>query len=198
MVALRKNAFFSEIWIMKPHQTKLASSMSTAAKPRTARPNAAVIPHVTASETQVLRQFRSVFNAVKTHFQQVEKQAGIGGAKVWALSTIDAQPGIGMNGLAAALDIHQTTASNLIKDLLQLELVRAEKNAPDRRAVQLFVLPKARRVLKKAPGPFAGVLPKALAALDAPTLMRLEQDLGRLLALLQTDDKAAKTPLAEL
>jgi hypothetical protein len=33
---------------------------------------------------RVLRRFRMVFNAVKTHFQQVEKQAGIGGAQVWA------------------------------------------------------------------------------------------------------------------
>jgi DNA-binding MarR family transcriptional regulator len=172
--------------------------MSTAAKSRTERPPPAAAHLESTTETKVLRQFRSVFNAVKSHFQQVEKRAGIGGAQVWALSTIQAQPGIGMNALATALDIHQTTASNLVKALLQLELVRAEKNGPDKRAVQLFVQPKARGVLKKAPGPFSGVLPTALAALDAPTLIRLEEDLGRLLALLQTDDKAAKTPLAEL
>ena len=34
----------------------------------------------------VLRQFRQVFNAVKSHFQQVEKTVGMGGAQVWALS----------------------------------------------------------------------------------------------------------------
>lgn len=172
--------------------------MSTVAKPHAPRLHSAAAPIESTTETQVLRQFRSVFNAVKSHFQQVEKRAGIGGAQVWALSTIQAQPGIGMNGLATALDIHQTTASNLVKTLLNLELVKVEKNGPDKRAVQLFVLPKARGVLKKVPGPFSGVLPTALAALDAPTLMRLEEDLGRLLALLKADEKAAKTPLAEL
>ncbi len=171
---------------------------SPAAKPRTVRPKPAAAPLESAATTQVLRQFRSVFNAVKSHFQQVEKRAGIGGAQVWALSTIQAQPGIGMNGLATALDIHQTTASNLVKGLLKLELVRTEKNGPDKRAVQLFVQPKARGVLKKVPGPFSGVLPTALAALDAPTLLRLEEDLARLLAVLKTDAKAAKTPLADL
>lgn len=170
--------------------------MSTVAKPRT--PAATAKPLESPKATQVLRQFLSIFNAVKSHFQQVEKHAGIGGAQVWALSTIQAQPGIGMNALASALDIHQTTASNLVKALLQLELVRAEKNGPDKRAVQLFVQPKARGVLKKVPGPFSGLLPTALAALDAPTLMRLEEDLGQLLALLQTNDKAAQTPLAKL
>lgn len=147
---------------------------------------------------QVLRHFRSVFNAVKTHFQQVEKRAGIGGAQVWALSTIRAQSGIGMNDLATALDIHQTTASNLVKSLLKLELVKVEKKGADKRAVQLYILPAGRALLKKVPGPFSGVLPKALAELGPKTLQRLERDLSQLLVLLNADDRAAKTPLAQL
>ena len=152
--------------------------------------------------TQVLRHFRSVFNAVKTHFQQVEKKAGIGGAQVWALSTIAAQPGLGVKDLAMAMDIHQTTASNLVKGLLQQAYITAEKKGADRRAVQLYLLPAGQAVLKKAPGPFAGVLPEALSQLDAQTLQRMEQDLGALLSLIKADAKAgaraAKTPLAQL
>ena len=150
------------------------------------------------SASQVLRHFRSVFNAVKTHFQQVEKHAGIGGAQVWALSTIKSRPGIGMNDLAMAMDIHQTTASNLVKGLLKLELAKVEKKGPDKRAVQLYILPAGRALLRKVPGPFAGVLPKALSELDPKTLLRLERDLSQLLALLNADEKAAKTPLAQL
>ncbi len=153
---------------------------------------------VADSAAQVLRHFRSVFNAVKTHFQQVEKRAGIGGAQVWALSAILAQPGIGMNDLASALDIHQTTASNLAKALLKLELVKIEKNGTDKRAVQLYILPAGCAVLKKTPGPFSGVLPQALSELAPETLLRLEQDLSQLLVLLKTDERAAKTPLAQL
>ena len=152
----------------------------------------------TDSAAQVLRHFRSVFNAIKTHFHQVEKQAGIGGAQVWALSTITAQPGLGMNDLALAMDIHQTTASNLVKHLLKLGLVKVEKNGPDKRAVQLYVLPAAASLLEKVPEPFSGVLPKALSELPTATLQRLESDLGQLLQLLNTDEKAAKTPLANL
>lgn len=150
------------------------------------------------SAAQVLRHFRSVFNAVKTHFQQVEKRAGIGGAQVWALSILQAQPGIGMNDLAMALDIHQSTASNLVKGLLKQELIKVEKKGHDKRAVQLYILSGGQRLLKKAPGPFAGVLPKALSELDPKTLRRLEKDLSVLLKLLNADAKAAKTPLANL
>jgi len=146
----------------------------------------------------VLRRFRLVFNAVKTHFQQVEKKAGVGGAQLWALSVVQAHPGIGVNSLAAFMDIHQTTASNLVKALVTADMLAAEKNAPDRRAVQLRVLPAGVGVLRKAPGPFAGVLPDALATLDAETLERLDHDLALLIAALHADERAAGIPLAQM
>jgi DNA-binding MarR family transcriptional regulator len=147
---------------------------------------------------RVLRRFRLVFNAVKTHFQQVEKKAGVGGAQIWALSVVRAHPGIGVNALAAAMDIHQTTASNLVKSLVTVQMLAAEKNGVDRRTVQLRVLPAGLRVLRKAPGPFAGVLPEALARLDAGTLGRLDEDLALLILELGVDDKAAGIPLAQM
>lgn len=147
---------------------------------------------------RVLRRFRLVFNAVKTHFQQVERQAGVGGAQLWALSVIGAHPGIGVGGLAQAMDIHQTTASNLVKSLIEREMTVAQRNGPDRRAVQLRITAVGVRILRKAPGPFAGVLPEALALLDAETLSRMDHDLGVLIDLLQADDRAAGIPLAQL
>jgi DNA-binding MarR family transcriptional regulator len=152
----------------------------------------------TEPATRVLRKFRSVFNAVKTHFQQVEKQAGIGGAQLWALSVVRARPDIGVGGLARAMDIHQTTASNLVKSLVAGGLLLAQRNGTDRRATQLRVTPAGDAVLSKAPGPATGVLPEALAALDADTLARLDADLGALLDKLQADARAAKIPLAQM
>lgn len=147
---------------------------------------------------RVLRQFRQVFNSVKTHFQQVEKKAGVGGAQVWALSVIQAHPGIGVTELARHMDIHQTTASNLVRSLVQAELVATERKGSDRRAVQLQLLAAGTRVLHKAPGPFAGVLPEALAQLDAERLQRLEDDLAALLTKLNADERSAGIPLAQM
>jgi DNA-binding MarR family transcriptional regulator len=151
-----------------------------------------------APEVRVLRRFRLVFNAIKSHFQQVEKKAGVGGAQLWALSVIQAQPGIGVNGLAAAMDIHQTTASNLVRSLAAEGMVSASRSATDRRTVQLQLLPAGQAVLSKAPGPFAGVLPEALASLDSETLERLDRDLARLIAVLKPDERAAGVPLAHM
>lgn len=136
----------------------------------------------------VLRRLRVVLNAVKTHFQQVEKRAGIGGAQLWALSLVRERPGIGVNALARAMDIHQTTASNMVKTLVTQQMLSARKESLDRRTVQLRVLPAGTKVLRKAPGPFHGVLPEALARLDARVLARLDKDLATLIAALEADD----------
>jgi len=54
-------------------------------------------------------------------------------------------------------------------------------------------------VLRKAPAPFSGVLPDALAQLDPATLRSLNRDLAKLLAVLQkVDQRAAHIPLAGL
>ncbi len=102
---------------------------------------------------QVLRRFRVVFNAVRSHFQQVEKQVGLGGAQVWALSVIRDAPGIGMGGIAKSMDIHQSTASNLIKTLLRKELISMTKAPDDRRNVQLYILPTGLAVLNQVSRP---------------------------------------------
>lgn len=148
--------------------------------------------------TRVLRQFRVVFNAVKTHFRNVEKAAGIGGSQLWALSVIQQHAGIGVNGLAGKMDIHQTTASNLVKTLLGQGLIEQAKSSSDRRMVTMTLSPAGERSLEKAPMPFAGVLPDALASIDAATLARLEHDLNILIAALEAGNAGADTPLSDL
>ena len=160
--------------------------------------NPAVEPDALPSSTRVLRQFRVVFNAVKTHFRQVEREAGVGGAQLWALSVIDRRPGIGVTELARELDIHQSTASNLIKSLVERGLVATSREGTDRRSVSLRILPAGADVLGSAPLPFAGVLPDALSALDAATLSRLEQDLGKLIALLEADEAGGNVLLSQM
>lgn len=151
-----------------------------------------------ASTTQVLRRFRVVFNAVRSHFQQVEKQVGLGGAQVWALSVIREHPGIGVGGIAKNMDIHQSTASNLIKVLLRRALISLDKAPEDRRNVKLHILPAGLALLGQVAGPFEGVLPLALGKLPEATLHRLDQDLGELIQLLKADEAAGGIPLAEL
>jgi DNA-binding MarR family transcriptional regulator len=150
------------------------------------------------STAQVLRRFRVVFNTVRGHFQQVEKQAGVGGAQVWALSVIRDQPGIGMGGLAKSMDIHQSTASNLVKALQKKDMLSMTKAAVDRRNVEMRIMPAGLAVLAKVTGPFEGVLPEALGQLPPETLARMDGDLLELIRLLKADEKAGGIPLGQL
>jgi len=150
------------------------------------------------SVVQVLRQFRQVFNAVRTHFQQVEKHAGLGGAQLWALSLVADHPGLGVSELAATMDVHQSTASNLVRALVDRQLIRAHRSGADKRVVQLTMEPAGNAVLARAPGPYTGVLPSALASLDDVVLERLQQDLGVLIMTLGSDEHAAKVPISQM
>jgi DNA-binding MarR family transcriptional regulator len=147
---------------------------------------------------QVLRRFRVVFNAVRNHFQKIENQVGLGGAQVWALSLVRDHPGIGMGGIAQSMDIHQSTASNLIKTLLRKKLISMMKVPEDRRSVQLHILPAGLAILNQVPGPFEGVLPQALKKLPPQNLQNLDQNLNKLIGLIKADEQAGKISLPEL
>lgn len=145
---------------------------------------------------RVLRQFRLVFSAVRRHFAQMEKSSGLGGAPIWALSLIARNPGMRVNDLARAMDIHQSTASNLVRALIQSGHVHSEKSIADKRVAELYPLPAGHKLLRKVPGPYTGVLPQALRELDTSTLLELEGHLALLLQKLDVDERSARTPMA--
>lgn len=151
--------------------------------------------HLTPQAVKVLRQFRVVFNSVRKHFRATEQRVGISGAHVWALSVVNEHPKIGVGALATVMDVHQSTASNLVRLLLAEDLVAAEKDLADKRAVQLSISPKGRRVLRSAPNPYEGVLPQALQNLSPTALKRLERDLGELIEALDPEQTGAHVPL---
>jgi DNA-binding MarR family transcriptional regulator len=166
---------------------KTANPPKTARKPRT-RAEAA---------TYVLRKLRLVFNTVKGHFREIEKKTGVAGAQVWALSVVRDRPGIGVNELAQAMDIHQSTASNLLKPMIESGLIVSERAEKDRRALRLRIAAKGLTVLRRAPGPAVGLLPMALSTLDVETLARLDEDLDALIRVLHPDKRAAKVPIGQ-
>ena len=176
--------------------TAMATRKTTPRAP--SRKRAVPSPVDTGGAVRVLRQFRLVLKTVKTHFQQMEKRVGLGGAQVWALSVVRDRPGIGINDLARALDVRQPTASNLAKALTEQDLIEARKDEHDGRAVMLHLRPAGARVLRRVPGPFTGVLPDALASLDPTTLARLETDLAVLIQVLGADERGASIPLSQM
>ncbi|HSH95031.1 MAG TPA: MarR family winged helix-turn-helix transcriptional regulator, partial [Roseimicrobium sp.] len=66
---------------------------------------------------------------MRKHFRATEQRVGISGAHVWALSVVNEHPKIGVGALATVMDVHQSTASNLVRLLLAEDLVAAERTS---------------------------------------------------------------------
>lgn len=149
---------------------------------------------------EVLEQFRVIIRSVRRHYRDVERRAGLSGAQLWALAEVAARPGLEVGGLARALAVHQSTASNLARGLHALELVRRERKRRDHRHVQLFTTAKGLKLLARAPRPSIGVLQQALSELPAARLRELHAALARVVALMKVKSLAAARalPLSDL
>jgi DNA-binding MarR family transcriptional regulator len=156
--------------------------------------------HDTAgSPAAVLRQFRVIFRSVKKHFQSIERECGIGGSQLWALATVSETPGIRVSDLARALSIHQSTASNLVEQMVKLELIARERDEVDQRVVRLKANARGVALIARAPKPMIGLLPDALSHLTPAELRQLHASLAGLLDVMEMrDESAVNTPLADL
>jgi len=149
---------------------------------------------------EVLEQFRIIVKSIRRHYQDVERRAGVSGAQLWALAQIAGQPGCQVGELARALAIHQSTASNLVRDLAARGLVSRERRGRDLRHVQLYVNAKGSRLLAAAPRPLIGVLQQALSELPAARLRALQAALAHVIARMRGKQVAAARalPLSEM
>lgn len=141
---------------------------------------------------KVLKEFRLIFKSVKRHFQWMEKQTGVSGAQLWAMSAVVAQPGIRVTELGKSMAIHQSTTSNLVERLVQADLLRRERSAKDQRVVQLYPTAKGSRLVKKAPGAVRGVLMDGLEQLSAKELSALDSALSALIGKMDVKDSSGR------
>jgi DNA-binding MarR family transcriptional regulator len=122
-----------------------------------------------------------VFASTRAHDSDVRRIAGISGSHLWALAEVAQAGGLSVNGLAERMALHQTTASNLINALVEHKLIRRTRDATDQRVVRLHVTTEGKRMLLKAPGPYAGLLVDGLRHLNDAQLNRLRKDLSVLI-----------------
>jgi len=148
---------------------------------------------------EVLGLFRVVFKSIRKHYQSVERRTGVRGAQLWALAQVAENPGLRVGDLARSLAIHQSTASNLLRDLEAAGLIARKRVREDQRSVRLFATARAIGVLRRAPRPLIGVLQQALADLPADNLDALHAQLSQLIASMRSKDHSARAiPLSEL
>lgn len=148
---------------------------------------------------EVLKQFRVLLRSIRRHYQWVEQECGLSGAQLWAMAEIGGAPGLKVSELAQQLGVHLSTASNMLRRLEELALVKRMRINDDHRVVRLQLTAKGDRSLRCAPRPLVGILQQALADLPQVRLDSLHADLGEVIRLMKFKDvKARSTPLSDI
>jgi DNA-binding MarR family transcriptional regulator len=150
-------------------------------------------------ELSALQKFRMIFGTARRFDIEVRRIAGISGSQLWALSEIARDAGLRVNDLSERMAVHQTTASNLINALVERNLIRRGRDDLDQRVVRLHLTTDGKKMLLRAPGPYAGLLVDALRHLKAPELSRLNDALDGLARTLRhaASDAAGQTLMGE-
>ena len=123
--------------------------------------------------------------AVQTGMQNIGGNHGLSGSQLWALWQISAQPGQRVTELAEAMQIHPSTASNLLDKLEARGLVRRERRDVDTRVVRLHLAEAGVNLVAKIPGPMQGRLRQALQDVPAPVLAGLSSGVTTVLELMR-------------
>ena len=146
----------------------------------------------------VLRQFRVIVAALREHYGAVERAAGLGGAQLWALAEVAAAGELSVGDLARQMGIKAPTASNLVRSLLERQLVRKLRTREDQRVVCISATPEGTKLLRRAPRPIEGLLQAALGRMPTARLESLQGHLDDVLAQLHHERDAADRLLPEL
>lgn len=145
----------------------------------------------------ILKLIRIMTLAARTHATRTEQLGRITAPQLWALRELDRAPGLRVKDLARIMAVHATDVRALLADLMARGLVR-EMSSPDDHAHRLALTEAGKDMLEAAPGPAQGVVLAALETLDDPSLLRLADALGLLVAAMPcTDGSAAFKPLAD-
>lgn len=126
----------------------------------------------------VLRLVRTV----QTGMQNIESSHGLSGSQLMALWQISAEPGQRVSELAKALQIHPSTASNLVDKLESRGFVMRQRGGEDNRVVRLYLADAGIHLVKKVPGPMRGRMRNALQGVTPEVLAGLHRGVSELLA----------------
>jgi DNA-binding MarR family transcriptional regulator len=136
----------------------------------------------TAAEdiAQIVQTLRRLFKAIHEYSKAIQKKSGLSGPQVWALTLLEAQPGLSAGELAARMFVHPSTVTGIVSRLVQKGAITRTVDSRDRRGVRLSATGAGRRILKTTPPPVQVGLTRALAALRPRQLRALRSSLARI------------------
>jgi DNA-binding MarR family transcriptional regulator len=144
----------------------------------------------------IVQTLRTLFRAIHEYSKAIRKKSGLSGPQVWALTLLEADPGLSARGLAAKMFIHPSTVTGIVSRLERKGTITRTVDSRDRHSVRLTVTRSGRRLLKKTPPPVQVGLTRALATLAPRRLRALRSSLVRIAR--ETEADRVKAPFFDL
>lgn len=128
----------------------------------------------------VVTAVRRIVRSLRVGASAVEGRTGLRAAQLFTLEFVNAAPGLSLTELATRTMTDRTSAAGMIERLMDAGMVTKREGANDRRRTELFITPKGRRTLSRAPQSPTQHLIDGIAAMAAPERTRLAASLHAL------------------
>jgi DNA-binding MarR family transcriptional regulator len=130
--------------------------------------------------------------ALHSYSQDVRRAYGLTGPQLWALKVLQASSRMSMGELAAALAVHQSSASILVNRLEKRGLVRRMRGRLDHRFVDMALTRRGAALAAGAPEAAQGRLLHALEAMPPRDVRKIRHAVDRLVQAMEATDVNAR------
>jgi DNA-binding MarR family transcriptional regulator len=145
-----------------------------------------------ADVTAIVGGLRRVVRALELYSQEVRRDFGLTAPQLWALKTLHRRGALTVNQLAAALHVHQSSASLLVNRLERRGLLRRSRAQDDRRFVRIEATERALTLMELAPEPAQGRLLHGLSGMPSARLRGIRRAVDDLVGAMEAKDVEAR------
>jgi MarR family transcriptional regulator, organic hydroperoxide resistance regulator len=126
---------------------------------------------------EVVKALRQLFKAIQEYSKAMLRKTGLSGPQLWALTVLEAHPGLSLNELSERLFAHPSTVSGIVDRLAERGVLSRTADPVDRRGIRLSLMPRGRTLLRKSPPPVQIGLRRALEDMPAAQLRQFRRSL---------------------
>jgi DNA-binding MarR family transcriptional regulator len=145
-----------------------------------------------ADVTAIVGGLRRVVRALELYSQEVRRDFGLTAPQLWALTTLHRRGPLTVNDLAAALHVHQSSASLVVSRLEQRGLVRRVRAERDKRFVRIEPTERALAMMAAAPEPAQGRLLHGLSGMSPTRIRSIRRAVDDLVGAMEAESVEAR------
>ena len=101
--------------------------------------------------SEIQRQIRKIEKFGSQYSKQLSKAYGITGPQIGILRMLPPDSSMSPTELSKKMGLHITTVQDITKRLLRKKLIRLKRSMKDKRAVEISVTAKGKKIIKEAP-----------------------------------------------